>query len=1056
MKNVDNIKITQQLYSKNTKNDVKKINFENKCDSFEKTTDNNKKNKPELNIAKRIKNLAKVILPSAFAIKSEQTKSDNLSQIETSQNNKSGIVIHCEVPTKTTNLINNVPPKRTYTGKIKLLTPTNGNSTFSIQTSKLDEQRTIMLEHLMNDENYGISGADLLNVLSHLSNNQCLKFNYLCKAGLSTDDAFSGMHLNDTQAERYVNLIKRAVNSCTAINAVKLDDKQYERYLYFLDRGTDPTEALDLTDLEIEQYETYRYLNDNTIISFSDAKEASKLDMETQFPKFKELIDKGVFGSVAVNASKTDDEQYSRFITLIDSKAENSGKYKNVADGILLKIATLNRETQYPKFNELCNKGVDITTAVNAVTMLNDIQYSRFESLIDKNINPFFSFSASRLNDSEFKKFESLNEKGMNADSAFELARVIKDDYSSLNLKEKAGVLNKLRQIQKYYAKEKVNTIISDLNNEIEKVENSMKHVISVTDVSKAQTIQIMKGFFSNNNPEVEKAISTADFSQYGKEGVPLKYTRTEFLSDLSAEFTKLSPKTQSEIAKKLGIDLIQDKEGNITGYNGIIDLSKLSKEGIEGDILLYATEFIKENSIETGNTELDYVLNSLIEGMPEFINIIGKQQHETHELSVDTHILSVLQNVINNPEYKNLSDIDKFCLKLATLLHDISKSEGIIDENHPEISALYARDILNKYNLPAETKNRIFELVENHHRLGEYYNGDISADEVAAMFRRTDDLSSAKILTEADLKCVSDEFYETYKISLDPSIQELISESLENINSTGEMFLTNSIIDKSKVPTVKYNGKTYHVINFNKLNEDTDLQQYGFEPNTTPGNFRILVHTVSENLITENLENVIRLGDTANEGFLCASFISLENKNTYGDNKFGVVLQTENVNIANASKANQRSGFEKGFDKFSSIITGNADESKYRNKISNEIKYRLKLTDAEYARLYGILQKFKHASQLDNISLITVNNKSFTGEQIKNAITSANDLIINPNFHNEVNVYTPQVNAIIAKVNKIKEVPQTLLDFAENNKLPIYLLGSDNNKFLKDDNSNL
>ena len=45
-------------------------------------------------------------------------------------------------------------------------------------------------------------------------------------------------------------------------------------------------------------------------------------------------------------------------------------------------------------------------------------------------------------------------------------------------------------------------------------------------------------------------------------------------------------------------------------------------------------------------------------------------------------------------------------------------------------------------------------------------------------------------------------------------------------------------------------------------------------------------------------------------------------------------------------------------------------------------------------------------------------------------------------NRHNEVNLYTPKANAVIAKVNSIKEVPQELLDFAKKHDLPVLLLG--------------
>lgn len=43
---------------------------------------------------------------------------------------------------------------------------------------------------------------------------------------------------------------------------------------------------------------------------------------------------------------------------------------------------------------------------------------------------------------------------------------------------------------------------------------------------------------------------------------------------------------------------------------------------------------------------------------------------------------------------------------------------------------------------------------------------------------------------------------------------------------------------------------------------------------------------------------------------------------------------------------------------------------------------------------------------------------------------------------HNEANLYIPKINAVIAKVSSIEEIPQELLDYAHSHNLPIYLLG--------------
>ena len=172
--------------------------------------------------------------------------------------------------------------------------------------------------------------------------------------------------------------------------------------------------------------------------------------------------------------------------------------------------------------------------------------------------------------------------------------------------------------------------------------------------------------------------------------------------------------------------------------------------------------------------------------------------------------------------------------------------------------------------------------------------------------------------------------------------------------------------------------------------------------------------------------------------------FWQLNFKNCFYINKFGVSLESEQVNIANASEVNQKSGFEKGFSKFGDIITGQDDASQHRKLVPTTIKQALKLSDKEYADLFAKIQKYKYSSQLDNVSEIKVGDKTFTGKQIKEAISNANDMMIKrlTIVCNEANLYSPKINAVVAKVASMEEMPQELLNYAKKYNLPIYLLG--------------
>lgn len=620
-------------------------------------------------------------------------------------------------------------------------------------------------------------------------------------------------------------------------------------------------------------------------------------------------------------------------------------------------------------------------------------------------------------------------------------------DFGEMSLKQKMeyiGALEKVQNQNVFTQKEKQQLHLED---KIRECKELVHNVIFPTEVSKDDNLKMMKGFFANNNPKLEQLLSSTQFEKFSKDGLALTYSRKSFLSDLTSVLKELSQDEQNAIFNKLGIKPVLDGK-NIIGYDGIINLGKLSKDGTEGKALNLATKFIKENSIVTGEKDLDEALNSLICAMPEFINIIGKQQHIEHDFSLDIHILTVLKNAISNPKYQNLSNEEKFCLKIATIFHDIAKPEFQKDGTHPAMSALYARDILNKSSivLSDEMKNRIFELINNHHWLAAYNSGALSPDELAVIFRRTGDLKIAQIMAEADLKGVNvnHNSYNLYGKALDYSMQKPIEKALDRINAMGQIFLPNKIITPSKIPNVEYKGKTYKVINFKELSADTDLFQLGFEPNTTVDNLRLFIHTVNDNKIS-NLENVYRLNDSNNQGFICASYVSVQDKPTFGNNKFGVSLYGENVNIANASFSNQGSGSNKDFFGFSEILRGQNSKSAYRKLIPDLIKKELNLSDEEYALLYTKLQKIRYISQLDNIGTITLGEKTFSAKQIKDAIRNADEITIASlkSQHNEVNLYTPKTQAVVAKVNSIEELPQELLNFAHKYNLPIFILGA-------------
>lgn len=558
------------------------------------------------------------------------------------------------------------------------------------------------------------------------------------------------------------------------------------------------------------------------------------------------------------------------------------------------------------------------------------------------------------------------------------------------------------------------------------KLEKSIKNPIAIFDIRKEDKELFFKNFIANNSPQIENTIKNFDFKKYEKNGLPLKYPRKEYLKDLDLLLCDCNENKKAEIYKKLEIT-VYDKNG----YDGILTTDNLDlNDELENKIYSLTNSFINENEIITNDKEFNKIANSIIKAIPEFLNIIGKEQHRNQTL--DVHSFIVVQNVLKDKNYETLSNKEKTILKFCALLHDIAKKEFLVDKNHPKKSALYSNCVLNHFNYSQEFKNTIIDIIENHHWFEQYSKGLMTAQKIARKLRDEEKFNLAKILTKADLKGVSEEFYKYHAEAFNHTSS--IIASIQKINNNSQIIFTNKIINPKLLPKIKYKDKEYKVIDFSKYSKDDDLSKIGFEPKTTKEKLRLMVHMSNK---LENLEAVMKISDTNISSLLCASYISLKNKATYNEYKFGLNLDVPNKNIINASKINQLSGRKKGDEQMENILNNNS----YRQKIPASIKSHAKLSDIEYRDLYSKMLHFKYFSQIKDKEFYHLSEKVVLGKDLKYAIKISSDSLLHA-YHNEINLYKPTPNAFVAKVNSIEEIPDKYLDFARKHDLAILILG--------------
>lgn len=583
-----------------------------------------------------------------------------------------------------------------------------------------------------------------------------------------------------------------------------------------------------------------------------------------------------------------------------------------------------------------------------------------------------------------------------------------------------------------------------DIEDNLAELDKKYRHVITPTPISSSEKGIFFKNILSHDS-RIENIIRTASFDDFVKTGLPLKYQRETFLSDFNSLTKDLNPSEKKDLFKKLEIEPSLDNNGNLTSYDGILTSEHLSQQNpLHANLSRIINKFTKENEIVTQDAALNEVLNSLLKGFPEYANMIGKSS--SHNQTLDIHVLKVLQEVLNHPDYARLSDESKTVIKMFTLLHDIAKKGTQSDISHVGLSALYTRNLLEKFNLQPEVKARIYELVKNHHWLEQYNKGELTSEDVAAMFRRPEDYPIAKIFADADLKGGLKGSFEQFGGSLTSEKDESIKNILKNMFNTGNPVFADRIIDSSKIPEVSYNGQKYKVLNLTELSDSQDMGEFGYSLGTKKEDLRLITHFLPYTDLAGDLGLTKKLVEDPKGKLFCTSLLSPKMKATFENRRHGFVFNVENSNISTAFYKNRGLGkkYDLTFNRFVELL--NKQEKEYRIFFRDNIIGALKekygeLSPDEYGKINEKLFTKKYYKHMNDIK---IGDKLIKGEDLKNAIKEAQDkLLINPDKeNNELTVFNPIISSLICKENSIDKVPQEMLDFSQHNNLPIILIG--------------
>lgn len=681
---------------------------------------------------------------------------------------------------------------------------------------------------------------------------------------------------------------------------------------------------------------------------------------------------------------------------------------------------------------------------------LKELYASHFTHITDKNVDFAIELLHSRrgkLNDSNLDDYINI------------IKLTDKQGYSSLDSNDKhalLAVISKLGETDK--------ALFKKHGFNIDTISKTLSGVKPNVKISSAQQREFLVKTLSNNNAKANKVFKEFDFAKYGTDGLPLKYSRKDFMNNVEDILKDLPTQDRVEILSHYGIE--NDNFDGLLNNRPFEDLSGYSPEfkNAAKKVQTEIDKFTTKNEVDIPDKEVKEILDGLIKGLPEFTSIVGKQQHGTHAYSVDIHMLKVLQDAMNNPAYSKLSDKSKTVLKFAAILHDVGKATGVVDPNHFRTSANYMSSILDKFNFPTEMKHQIIDAVDNHHWFSAFNTDKISAQDVAAKCRRSGDLDVYKILAKADLANVSSSFHyhitgtsskAEYNAKVDKKMAEVDVE-LKRMNGTAPVVFDSKILHGGKkFPTKKVvkNGVEYNVkvLNLGELPDGMPLEKYGFAPGTTKENATFGVHFSASP--KESYDVITSDARRLTQQHPIFSFMYLKFGHAGRSFNDGLIFDIDNSNLVVAAPKNSVTGFKKNLLEDSSSLFDEHYDT--RIGVSYLIRKHLSenagvtLTRDEYAVLFDkYLKTKKHFSQLNKN--IRIGDKVIKAEDLKAAINDAQQsLFVNTKSsevdgsfkdNNELTTIDPVPTGLYSTKTRIEDCSTELLKLAEEKGLPIIL----------------
>ncbi len=563
-----------------------------------------------------------------------------------------------------------------------------------------------------------------------------------------------------------------------------------------------------------------------------------------------------------------------------------------------------------------------------------------------------------------------------------------------------------------------------------------------------------------NNLAEELKSISDEEFNSLT---ISQEYKKSDFIKDVYESVKDLTPQERQKVYDYYGFELVHNENGtqpdskrkskfSISGYpvnlnNGkkLAQINNLQTKAVVEQLRPKVIAFSMNNPIKTENKLLEKYLNQTLKYFPELRTQIEKGQHGTHTFDLIKHSLKVMQKIVQDPNFEELSESDKQIMLLASLFHDQNKTEGKRDGAHPQESAFDTYYIVNKLKMSKDDKIKLYTLIRYHEWLN-YLNSNksdvIKRQQSVAFDLQYDNLFElSKIFTQADMKAVKndDYFYERFKDAfkehseaIEKNIAELktsqplmpvtpipkaseIEKAITRVNADGSTNIKGVYKNRGGLVIIKYNeveNGDWEKIGFPKGSISSGIEAHGFSSrrgkiqsseDVNTGNIKFFAHGLDYSNQLAKFE-AFALPDS--EALLSVSYTERPESKYRFFRTQGVLLTTPTKYMHGGGETDAGSGRGKNIDEFKrNYIFGGFRESD-RKYISELIKDTLGMTDEEYIKFV----KDNADKPFTSIEPEEVRNKIIQAFSAINSNTRKGD-----RAYNEMYITNPEVMGVFA-----------------------------------------